>query len=41
MTRAAILIAARTGPGGPGELAWVWPVLTLAALVWGWRRRRN
>ena len=32
--------AARTGPGGPGDLAWVWPALTLAALAWGWQRRR-
>lgn len=30
---------ARTGAGGPGELAWVWPVVALAALAWGWRRR--
>lgn len=29
---------ARTGPGGPGELAWVWPVMTLA-LCLAWSRR--
>jgi hypothetical protein len=24
--------AARTGPGGPGDLAWVWPLATLILL---------
>ena len=33
---------ARTGPGGPGELAWVWPLATLALLViWPRGRRRG
>lgn len=27
-------IAPRTGPSGPGNLAWLWPVATLAFLVW-------
>lgn len=31
--------AARTGPGGPGELAWVWPLVTLLLLA-RLRRRR-
>ncbi|MBI4514399.1 MAG: nitroreductase family deazaflavin-dependent oxidoreductase [Deltaproteobacteria bacterium] len=26
--------AARTGAGGPGELAWVWPVATVLLLLW-------
>jgi deazaflavin-dependent oxidoreductase (nitroreductase family) len=37
---------ARTGPGGPGDLAWVWPVATLFLLLtrprrrlWGRRKR--
>lgn len=25
---------ARTGPGGPGDLAWVWPLSTLVLAVW-------
>jgi len=29
----------RTGPGGPGDLAWVWPVLTHLLLVMIWWRR--
>ncbi len=36
-------IAARTGPGGPGDLAWVWPVATFL-LVLGMvfhRRKKN
>lgn len=37
---------ARTGPGGPGELAWVWPVLVMILalamlLAFGRRRRRK
>jgi deazaflavin-dependent oxidoreductase (nitroreductase family) len=32
---------ARTGPGGPGDLMWVWPLATLFLLVWGMRRRRR
>jgi len=31
---------ARTGPGGPGDLAWVWPLAALAALAWGLKQRR-
>jgi len=30
---------ARTGPGGPGDLAWVWPVATLLLLPLVCRRR--
>jgi deazaflavin-dependent oxidoreductase (nitroreductase family) len=36
--------SARTGPGGPDDLAWVWPVLAAGLLrpAWrGWRRRRR
>ncbi|MGW4397393.1 nitroreductase/quinone reductase family protein [Amycolatopsis nivea] len=33
--------AARTGPGGPGDLWWVWPVLALALLPRACRRRRQ
>lgn len=29
---------ARTGPHGPGDLAWVWPVTTLFLLIALWRR---
>ncbi len=32
--------AARTGPGGPGDLAWVWPLATLVLGVLLLRRRR-
>jgi hypothetical protein len=33
--------AARTGPGGPGDLAWVWPMATFLLLPFVfWRRRR-
>jgi len=32
--------AARTGLGGPGDLAWVWPALTFALLPLALRRRR-
>lgn len=33
---------ARTGLGGPGELAWVWPLATFALLVmWPRQRRRR
>ncbi|RLT42929.1 MAG: nitroreductase family deazaflavin-dependent oxidoreductase [Chloroflexi bacterium] len=31
---------ARTGPGGPGEYAWVWPILTFL-LLWGRRRGKQ
>ena len=27
-------LGARTGPGGPGELAWLWPLSTFALLAW-------
>ena len=34
--------AARTGPGGPGDLAWVWPVLVMILLPLAlWRRGRK
>jgi deazaflavin-dependent oxidoreductase (nitroreductase family) len=33
--------AARTGPGGPGELAWVWPLATWILLPLALRRRRR
>ena len=33
--------AARTGPGGPGELAWVWQLATLVLLPLAFRRRRR
>jgi deazaflavin-dependent oxidoreductase (nitroreductase family) len=33
--------AARTGPGGPGELAWVWPLATMILLPLALRRRRQ
>lgn len=29
--------AARTGPGGPGELAWVWPLTAMVLLPLAWR----
>ena len=32
---------ARTGPGGPGDLAWVWPVATLVLLLLQPTRRRR
>ena len=32
---------ARTGPGGPGELAWVWPVATMLLLPLLFRRRKR
>jgi deazaflavin-dependent oxidoreductase (nitroreductase family) len=31
---------ARTGPGGPGDLAWIWPVATFILLPLALRRRR-
>lgn len=34
--------AARTGAGGPGDLAWVWPLTTtLLAVLLLWRRQRQ
>jgi deazaflavin-dependent oxidoreductase (nitroreductase family) len=33
--------AARTGPGGPGDLAWVWPLATFLLLPLALRRRRR
>lgn len=33
--------APRTGPGGPGDLAWVWPAATLLLLAGLFRRRRR
>jgi deazaflavin-dependent oxidoreductase (nitroreductase family) len=35
------LTDARTGPGGPGDLAWVWPVATFLLLMFRPRRRRR
>jgi deazaflavin-dependent oxidoreductase (nitroreductase family) len=32
---------ARTGPGGPGDLAWVWPLSTFLLLPLALRRRRR
>jgi deazaflavin-dependent oxidoreductase (nitroreductase family) len=32
--------AACTGPGGPGELAWIWPIATFLLLPLALRRRR-
>ncbi len=33
--------AARTGPGGPGDLAWIWQVATFTLLGWVFLRRRK
>jgi len=33
--------AARTGPGGPGDLAWVWPVATMILLPLALCRRKK
>ena len=35
------LLAARTGPGGPGELAWIWPLATFILLPALFLRRRK
>lgn len=32
---------ARTGPGGPGELSWVWPLATMILLPFVFRRRKR
>jgi deazaflavin-dependent oxidoreductase (nitroreductase family) len=32
--------AARTGPGGPGELAWIWPIATFLLLPLALRRKK-
>lgn len=32
---------ARTGPGGPGEFAWVWPLVTFLLLPLAFRRKRR
>ncbi|MBX2997309.1 MAG: nitroreductase family deazaflavin-dependent oxidoreductase [Caldilineaceae bacterium] len=32
---------ARTGPGGPGELSWIWPVATMILLSLLLRRRKD
>jgi deazaflavin-dependent oxidoreductase (nitroreductase family) len=32
---------ARTGPGGPGELAWIWPLATMILLPLALRRRKK
>ena len=31
----------RTGRDGPGELAWIWPLITVLLLFWKGRRRRS
>lgn len=33
--------APRTGPGGPGDLAWVWPLATILLLPLAFRRRKR
>ncbi len=33
--------AARTGPGGPGELAWVWPLAAMILLPLAMRKRKR
>ena len=33
--------AARTGPGGPGDLAWVWPAATFVLIAMLWPRNRR
>ena len=33
--------AERTGPGGPGELAWIWPLATILLLPLALFRRRR
>ncbi len=33
--------AALTGPGGPGDLAWVWPLATFLLLPLAFRRRKR
>ncbi|HEX9012871.1 MAG TPA: nitroreductase family deazaflavin-dependent oxidoreductase [Anaerolineaceae bacterium] len=35
------LITPRTGPGGPGDLAWVWPLATLLLLALRPRRKKR
>jgi deazaflavin-dependent oxidoreductase (nitroreductase family) len=34
---------AATGPGGPADLAWIWPAATFLLILWMWRpfRRKN
>lgn len=34
-------VVARTGPGGPGDLAWVWPLATFFLLPLALRKRRK
>ncbi len=31
----------RTGRDGPGELAWIWPLVTVVLLFWKGRRRKK
>ncbi len=33
--------AERTGRDGPGELAWIWPLITVLLLLWKGRRRKS
>jgi deazaflavin-dependent oxidoreductase (nitroreductase family) len=30
-----------SGPGGPGDLVWAWPVAGIVLLAWWWMRRRT
>ncbi|MBI5291276.1 MAG: nitroreductase family deazaflavin-dependent oxidoreductase [Chloroflexi bacterium] len=34
-------MAARTGPGGPGDLAWVWPLAAMVLLPLAMRKRKR
>jgi deazaflavin-dependent oxidoreductase (nitroreductase family) len=34
-------IKERTGRDGPGELAWIWPLITVILLLWKSRRKRK
>jgi len=34
-------VAPRTGPGGPGDLAWIWPLATMILLPIALRKRRR
>jgi deazaflavin-dependent oxidoreductase (nitroreductase family) len=33
--------AERTGPGGPGELSWIWPLIAFLSILLLLRRRKN
>lgn len=34
-------ISEKTGRDGPGELAWIWPLITVVLLLWKGKRRRK